>query len=217
MNIKSLRVWMILALCAISLVVYGGDSAYANAKITDPSYLNPTQSDTPTADVNSDEVSEQASADFGLWDYIKVLFSLIFVIGLLIVVLRFLNKKNMAYQQTNMMHSLGGVSVGPQKSVQLVKVGGRILVVGVGDDVKLLANIDDEAEVEHLINMYEDQFNQTAAKPYIFQLLTRKKDEQSSNAQTKPFGEMLNSRLSEIKKERREGLERWKDKESDKE
>jgi flagellar protein FliO/FliZ len=149
-------------------------------------------------------------------DYVKVLLSLALVIGLLVYVLKFLNKKNIAYQQNNMLQSLGGVSVGPQKSVQIVKVGNRVLVVGVGDDVKLLADIDDEVEVGHLLALYEDQYNQPASKPYIFQLLSRNKEKQTNDVdEDKPFSEMLNSRLSEIKKQRSDELERWKDKEND--
>lgn len=214
MNKLSLRVWFILAICFISFAVIGGDNI--QAKITDPEYFNPTQSDDPTADVNSEtdaDASEQASADFGLWDYIKVLFSLAFVIGLLIFVLKFLNKKNIAYQQNNLMHNLGGVSVGPQKSVQLIKVGNRMLVVGVGDNVELLANIDNDEEVERLINLYDDQFNEPASKPYLLQLLSKNKEQKA--VEQKPFGDLLHKRLSEIKKERSDELERWKDKESD--
>lgn len=213
MKKRSLRVWFVLATIIISFACFAGDDV--NAKITDPDYMNPTQSDTPTADVNSDD-SERASAAFGILDYVKVLLSLAFVIGLLVYVLKFLNKKNIAYQQNNMLQSLGGVSVGPQKSVQIVKVGNRVLVVGVGDDVKLLADIDNEAEVEHLLALYEDQFNQSTSKPYIFQLLSRNKDQQTNDSQEdKPFSKMLNSRLSEIKKQRSDELERWKDKEND--
>jgi flagellar protein FliO/FliZ len=214
MNKRSLRVWFVLATIIISFAFFVGDEV--SAKITDNDYLNPTQSDTPTADVNSDTDSERASAAFGILDYVKVLLSLALVIGLLVYVLKFLNKKNIAYQQNNMLQSLGGVSVGPQKSVQIVKVGNRVLVVGVGDDVKLLADIDDEVEVGHLLALYEDQYNQPASKPYIFQLLSRNKEKQTNDVdEDKPFSEMLNSRLSEIKKQRSDELERWKDKEND--
>ena len=213
MNKQSFRVWFVLAFFVLSFTFFVGDDA--SAKITDGYLQSPTQSDDPNADVGTDS-SGQTSADFGLWDYIKVLLSLAFVIGLLVFVLKFLNKKNVSYQQNNMLQSLGGVSVGPQKSVQIVKVGNRVLVVGVGDDVKLIADINDEAEVERLVGLYEDQFNQSAAKPYILQLLSRKKEQQPNQIEERPFSEMLNARLSEIKKERSDGLERWKDKENDK-
>lgn len=214
MNNRSFRVWFMLAVFVFSFALYSEESAMA--KITDTDYLNPTQGDNPTADVKSEadsDASEEASAALGILDYIKVLLSLAFVIGLLIFVLRFLNKKNIAYQQNNLMHNLGGVSVGPQKSVQLIKVGDRILVVGVADNIELLANLDAEQEVESIVNLYEDQFNQPASKPYLFQLLSKNKEQKAE--EQKPFGDMLHKRLSEIKKERSDELERWKDKEND--
>ena len=217
MNKQSFSVWIVLVCVVISFTFFVGGND-TSAKITNGYLQSPTLGDDSTADENSEQNSDSSSAAFGLLDYIKVLLSLGFVLGLLIFVLRFLNKKNITYQQNNMLQSLGGVSVGPQKSVQIVKVGSRILVVGVGEDIQLLVDIDDEAEVERLIELYDDQFNQPANKPYIMQLFAKKKahDTASATTENKQFSTLLNQRLSEIKKERSDELERWKDKENDK-
>ncbi len=64
------------------------------------------------------------------------------MLGILIFVLRFLNKRNQNYQQNSVIRNLGGHSVGAQKSVQLLQIGNQIYVVGVGEDVQLLKEID---------------------------------------------------------------------------
>jgi flagellar protein FliO/FliZ len=217
MNKKSFSVWLILVCMLISFSVFaGGDEAAAN--ISNDYLQNPSLSDDSSADVNSDENSEDTSAAFGIWNYIKVLLSLVFVLGLLIFVLKFINKKNVTYQKNNMLQNLGGISVGQQKSVQIVKIGKRILVVGVGEDIQVLADIEDEAEIEHLVSLYEDQFNQSAGKPHIAQVFSKfnkSKATQLTNNDEQPFSQQLNERLSEIKKERSEQLGRLKGKEFD--
>ena len=221
MKKQSFCVWFLLATVFISFTVFcGGSEAYANTTSVIDNLNNPPLNDNSTADANSEVNSEPTSAAFNIWTYVKLLLSLVFVLGLLLFVLKFINKKNITYQQSNMLQSLGGISVGPQKSVQIVKVGNRILVVGVGEDIQVLANIEDEQEIEKLLALYEDQYNLTVNKPYVAQLMGKfgKKKQVHKTAETEeqPFSELLGKRLSEIKKERSNELERWKDKENDK-
>ena len=73
------------------------------------------------------QIAESASVGMGLWEYIKVLLSLVFVLGILIFVLTFLNKRNQNYQQNSIIRNIGGHSVGAQKSVQLLHIGNQYL------------------------------------------------------------------------------------------
>ena len=63
--------------------------------------------------------------------------ALIFVIAILYFLLKFVNKKNQSYQQNRIVQHLGGTSLGANRSVQIVKAGKQILILGVGEDVKL--------------------------------------------------------------------------------
>ncbi len=113
----------------------------------------------------------------GLWEYIKVLLSLVFVLGLLIFVLRFLNKRNQNYQQNSIIRNLGGHSVGAQKSVQLLHIGNQIYVVGVGEDVQLLKEITDPEEIEQMIAIYNEKYSHTSTSPYIAELFSQIQNE----------------------------------------
>ena len=84
------------------------------------------------------------------WDYIKMIFALLFVIALLYGLLRFVNSRNKTFQTNQLIHNLGGVGVGQGKSLQLMQVGNSIFLVGIGDDITLIKEITDPKEIEKL-------------------------------------------------------------------
>ena len=185
------------------------------AMIDDGYFNNPpsnVDSETDADTANSDS----ASVSVGLWEYIKVLLSLVLVLGILIFVLRFLNKRNQNYQQNSIVRNLGGHSVGAQKSVQLLHIGNQIYVVGVGEDVQLLQVISDPQEIEQMIALYNEKYSHTSTSPYVAELFAKFKTKRSSETQSEDFSNILDKRLSEIKQERSDELGRWKEKENDK-
>ena len=84
-----------------------------------------------------------------------VFVALLFVIGLIVFVIRFLAGRSRAWGANRSLRSLGGVALGQNKSLQVVEFGGKLYVVGVGEDVTLLDRIDDAAEAERLIGLLE--------------------------------------------------------------
>jgi flagellar protein FliO/FliZ len=69
--------------------------------------------------------------------------------------LKFVTKRNRMFQQGQSIVNLGGTSLGQSKSIQMVKVGNRLFVVGVGESISLLKEIDDEQERKQLIEDFE--------------------------------------------------------------
>ncbi|MFF5993326.1 flagellar biosynthetic protein FliO [Lysinibacillus sp. KU-BSD001] len=191
-------------------------TATSYAMVSDECLKNPSLCvDSGETDADT-ENSDSASVRMGAWEYIRILLSLVFVLGLLIYVLRFLNKRNQNYQQNSIVRNLGGHSVGPQKSVQLLQIGNQIYVVGVGEDVRLLQTITDPQEIEQIVALYNEKYTNTSTAPYIAELFTKFKPQRSAKVQTEEFNSILDKRLSEIKKERSDELERWKEKGNDK-
>lgn len=207
-----LRVFFVYLLTFVVLIQVAPTS-YA---MIDDEYLNnsPSSVDSETDADTAD--SDSASVSVGLGEYIKVLLSLVLVLGLLIFVLRFLNKRNQNYQQNSIIRNLGGHSVGAQKSVQLLHIGNQIYVVGVGEDVQLLQVISDPREIEQMIALYNEKYSYTSTSPYVAELFAKFKTKRSSETQSEHFSNILDKRLSEIKQERSDELERWKEKENDK-
>jgi len=171
---------------------------------------------TPAAKKDSDE---PAAGGLSAWEYIKMVLALIFVVVLFYGLMKFLNKRNLNFQRNQLVQNLGGLSLGAQKSVQLLQVGKTLYLVGVGEDVQLLREITDPDEVATLLALYNERQELAATSPYIAEVLSKFKrnNNESSSVQQKQtsFGEMFEKKISEIKQERNEELEKWKQKEND--
>lgn len=81
-------------------------------------------------------------------NFITVIVVLVLIIGLIIILIRFLAHKNNSWFSSRSIRHLGGVGLGQNKSVQMVKVGNSLYVVGVGEDVTLLDKIDEQEEID---------------------------------------------------------------------
>jgi flagellar protein FliO/FliZ len=86
---------------------------------------------------------------------IWVIVALLIVIGLIVVSIRFLAGRSRIWGANRSLRTLGGVALGQNKSMQVVDIGGRIYVVGVGEDITLLDKIDDPVQVEAVLRMLE--------------------------------------------------------------
>lgn len=155
------------------------------------------------------------------WDYVKMIFALLFVVLLLYGLLRFVNSRNKTFQQNNLIQNLGGVGVSQGKSVQLLQVGNSLFLVGIGEDITLLKEIEDPEEKAKLTKIYEEKQDIGKTVPYIAELIQRLKENVSSkptsNEKKDPsFNETFQKKLREIKKDRSEVLEDWKTKEREK-
>lgn len=148
-------------------------------------------------------------------DYIRTLLAFAFVIGLLVWLLRFMNKRNRSFDQNRLMTNMGGVPLGQHKSIQLVKMGNHYFVVGVGENVQLLREIDDPDEIADLLAR-TDQGNEVR-KGIISQLYTRffSKTEKYPNEENSTFSQMFSTQMDEIKSDRKEQFDQLKRKESD--
>ncbi|KGX88436.1 flagellar biosynthetic protein FliO [Pontibacillus litoralis] len=79
-----------------------------------------------------------------LWQFIKLISALALIIGLLYALLKFMNKRNKMFHNVKTLQNLGGVSLGQNKSLQVVRIGDQLFAIGVGDNVELLTEITDE-------------------------------------------------------------------------
>ena len=156
-----------------------------------------------------------------IWDYVKMILALGFVILLLYGLLRFVNSRNKTFQQNQLIQNLGGVGLSQGKSAQLLQVGNSLILVGIGEDITVLKEITDPAEIEILTKIYEDKQDIGKAVPYIAEIISRLKGNITSqtkkNDKKKPtFDQVFQTRLQEVKKDRSEVLKDWKTKEREK-
>ncbi|WP_264987115.1 flagellar biosynthetic protein FliO [Lysinibacillus piscis] len=220
--LKSFRLTMIFAFLVALLSMYLlPTSVYADNTNSVSDCYNKQDADKckedPPAAGTEEEVS--AAGAVSAWDYIKMVLALIFVVVLFYGLMKFLNKKNLNFQRNQLIQNLGGLSLGAQKSVQLLQVGDTLYLVGVGENVQLLCEINDATEVEKLLALYNDRQEFAATSPYILELLSKLKKSNHQQAPTEEkqnsFGELFEEKISKIKQERSEEIERWKQKEND--
>ena len=148
-----------------------------------------------TPEENTSQVSETNGVSITAWDYVKMIFALLFVIALLYGLLRFLNKRNRSFQHNQLIQNLGGVGVGQGKSVQLMQVGNSLFLVGIGENINLLKEITDPQEIEELTKIYEDKLGSGQTLPYVMEVMNKWKQSKT------------------IKRDRSEVLNDWKTKE----
>ena len=143
-------------------------------------------------------------------DYLKMIIALVFVVALIYLLLKFINQKGRSFQQTKLINHLGGAPLGGNRSVQIVKVGKQVLVLGVGEDIQLLKEVKDESEKEEILSYYQES-QYPAAKTAVSSLMAKFKGVAPQSADSS-FQSQLKSQLEEMNKGRKKMLEEFKNK-----
>jgi flagellar protein FliO/FliZ len=156
------------------------------------------------------EASKESKAiglNFG--DFFKMIFATLFVVVLLYVVLKLVNKKGMLHNKSDTLVSLGGLTVGTNRSVQLIKVGERLLVVGVGENIQLLTEIEKGQEFDQIIINYNQKLDEIAQPSdfitRIVQFIKGRKKEETGEQTS--FQMLLKKQLNELSNQRKKTLE----------
>lgn len=170
-----------------------------------------------TAEINVDDnegESDLTSTDKKnkplVFDLIKMVLALLLVLGLIYFLLKLLNKRNNLIQQKS-MENLGGISVGPNKSVQIIRVGSKLYLIGVGDNIEKLEEIEDEATIDELLNQTteKDSF-QIGTLLSSFSKKNQDKDESATHPTDQQFKKLFSNELANLKENRRELIKQHK-------
>lgn len=210
----------IFLICLLPVVTSADDTSdksvtdwYETEKDSGKDISNKVVEDKPAAD----RLQEGADVGLSWWDYVKTLLALLFVIGLLFALLKFINRKNRMFDQHRLMTNVGGLSLGQQKSIQLVVIGQSYYLIGVGDEVRLLKEITDPVEIEAL-QSYLDEDELQSSSSFVNTLMTMlplgKREAADESDQPADFKKMFTSRLDELKAERKKHLNRLAEKEN---
>lgn len=153
-------------------------------------------------DIDVNETEETSSAAFTFTDFIRAVAATIFVIVLLLFLLKFINKKSRAYQNGSLIKNLGGTTLGSNKSIQIIKIGDRIYVVGVGENVQLLKEITEQEELNQILEEYNHSIEQSlVSSDIISTLLQRKKENKNDDSS---FTEQFKRQIEDLKHNRKQ-------------
>lgn len=169
-------------------------------------------------ETTTDTDENTPSVGLSFWDFLKMIFATIFVIALLYAILKFINKRSRSFSSNQLVENLGGTALGTNRSIQIVKIGNRVLVVGVGEDVLLLKEIDDENEARQIIDDYNDRMEQLVQpSDIVTKLIERTRNiKQGTGREEASFSSTLKAQLEELSKGRKKLFDEMEKKGSDK-
>jgi flagellar protein FliO/FliZ len=209
---------LLLILCLF--LVHGGVASAAGGNgvsAYDTIQNHPTTSKDQKAPSQTEgQTLPKASAGGTFLTFIKLLFALGVVLALILFLYRFLAKRTRAFQSVGDLRNLGGVSVGPNRSVQLVKIGDEILIVGVGENVQLIKTVEDQNLLKKLQDSQNDQLTSKGSLIGNKLLQWAKETGQKKINRSQPQVSYKNQ-LFQVLKERSEQLQRIVKKEKENE
>jgi|SRR5690625_327388 len=150
-----------------------------------------------------------------IFNFIKMIFALLLVLALIYLLLTFVKKRNRLFQQSSILENLGGISVGQNKSIQLVRIGDKVYIIGVGDNVEMLQELTDHHLKQQLLEKNTETNELTSILPNLFKKGTTKQADQKANVQEK-FTLTLEEELNKLKKHRNQMMNQFKKKDNDK-
>lgn len=165
----------------------------------------------------SDQKPAAENVGITFWDFLKMIFATIFVVALLYFLLKFINKKSKVFKSTQLVENLGGTTLGANRSVQIVKIGNQIFIVGVGENVQLLKEIDDQDEYRQILTDYNNKMEQLVQpSDIVTKVIERAKKWQTTKTENVSFSSLFKSQLDEISKGRKKLFDEMEKKGSNK-
>jgi flagellar protein FliO/FliZ len=158
----------------------------------------------------------------GYWkNLLFVFFVLIVILGMIILLIRFLSIKNRSWMSNRSIKSLSGIQLGQNKSVQVVEIGRSIYVIGVGDNVELIEKIDQAEEISFIKDSLHNQNSVIGTEKLAFigswfNKLRSSMNKDANDETAVSFQEVFNNKMNQVsdrKKRVEEILSEQKDKE----
>ncbi|WP_096154626.1 flagellar biosynthetic protein FliO [Bacillus sp. FJAT-45066] len=202
-NISRLFIVLFLLITFSPTDISAGGGVPNNAKecMESPQLCNDNEQSVPN-------FSERENAISG-WDFIKMFLALGFVLFLIYGAMKLVNKKNQLFDTQKTILNVGGTTLGNNKSLQIVKVGNSILVLGVSDSIQLLKEVSDEEEKEVILKAYQDRIESSINSEQIIGLIGKWKEKKAVKS-SNTFSSLLKDQLNNLSNERKNKLERIK-------
>lgn len=152
--------------------------------------------------LNNENESSSSKTGSVIINILKIIFALALVLVLIYVLLTLLKRKNNLSKHSQALENLGGISVGQQKSIQIIRIGEKVYAVGIGNDVTMLDEITDE----NVIRQLEESANmEVPALSFMQQLFSNKKQENhddNKSVTNQQFSSQLDNELDKLKAKR---------------
>lgn len=169
----------------------------------------PLESEPEPTEAENELLGQESNSGSLFFEIIKIIFALLLVLALIYITLYFLKRRNKLGNRISSLENIGVVSVGQNKSVQLVRVADRLYVIGVGDDVTLLQEIEDEAFIKSILKEKEEQSLDFSTGVPFASFLQKKKN--GKEDKTRDFKKLFNKELNSLQTNRKNIIDRHKE------
>lgn len=159
------------------------------------------RTDTPTEAIENELVgSETFTVTSLLFSLIKMIIALFIVLALIYFLLVVLRKRNNLLNENHVLENLGGIPLGQNKSIQLIRVGSKIYLVGVGDHVELMFEVTESEVIELLLKQTETN---TSNKLFEKLIVNRKQEtKKQEDGMDNIFTKALQDELTRLQQNR---------------
>lgn len=166
----------------------------------------------PEINNNEGEQPNDSNSQSVILIFLRMFFALVAVLGLIYILLRFLNKRHKLHHHGQALENLGGISVGQNKSIQVIRVGSNMYLIGVGENVELLHEIVDEDIKHDLLQKNDDQ--PLKAHQFITSFFrSKEKNNDDVDGSVHQFKHLFSNELDKLKQQRDELVDHRKQKE----
>lgn len=201
------KIW--ISFLAVLFVLVGSYPQFAQAEYVDECLEQPELCDEEIVpqenESNEEALLQEDSGGSLVFELVKLFFALILVVGLIYAFLFFLKRNNRLGPRLSNLESIGGISLGQNKSIQLIRLGNRIFVVGVGEEISLLDEVKDEELIHEIIKQKEAQDQEFDAGKILNTLLPKKKKDKET------FNNLFQQELNRMEKNRKSILDKRKE------
>ncbi|MCA0969129.1 flagellar biosynthetic protein FliO [Halobacillus litoralis] len=135
---------------------------------------------------------------------VRLVAVLLLVLGLIYGLLKFFNQKNKLFSRNRTMENLGGMNLAPNRSIQAVRVGEQVFILGVGDTVQMVTEVTDEKTKTSLLNREDNQQKPASFNNLLKPLKASKESTADSATSTAQFQELFENQLNDMKKKTKE-------------
>ncbi|MCZ0702574.1 flagellar protein FliO/FliZ [Natronobacillus azotifigens] len=139
--------------------------------------------------------------------FVQIILALGVILGLIYLLLKLFNRNGKLSKHGEMLENYGGVSLGSNKSMQIIRIGKQFFVVGVGENVEMLTEITDEETKTTLLQEREE--SQLQANQIIetignkFKRMSNKTQSDQHEKTSDPFASMFKNELHAMKEKRK--------------
>ncbi|MGI2328533.1 flagellar biosynthetic protein FliO [Planococcus sp. YIM B11945] len=185
------------ALAALILFSFLTVSIPQPVQAEDPNVVEWLEDEKPDAEVE-ETADPVVTEDKSLTVIIgKLVLYTLLILGMIYGLIKFLALRQKKFQPNQAVKLMGGTPLGNNKSLQLVKVGAQVYLIGVGDQVTLIKEISDTDEIQ---TIEKDLDNQTTilSNPLVGYV----KDKLTGRTETKVdsgFNQLFNQSLNKQK------------------